>query len=129
LKEYQKNPDDKQTTPVSDPEKMLKPKGYVKQTVASTFKVYQPKFTHVNAKVQIEELTPKEIFKLIHSVEASTSEPEAKLETPKVRVLEIKVEIDVTDTFTSKKKESLSIPAVIDILLVIPFPEGKFLVS
>jgi hypothetical protein len=69
---------------VSDPEKLLKPKGYLKSIVASTGKVYQPKVTQVNAKVPIEELTPNESFKQIHSAEASTSEPVAKLETPKV---------------------------------------------
>jgi hypothetical protein len=114
---------------VSDPEKLLKPKGYLKSTVASTGKVYQPKVTQVNAKVPIEELTPKESFKQIHSAEASTSEPEAKLETPKVIVPEIKVEIDLTDTFTSENKRSLSIPVVIDTLSVLSFPEVKVSVS
>ena len=52
---------------MSDPEKLLKPNGYLRQTVASTCKVYQPKVTQVNAKVQTEELTPKESFKQIHS--------------------------------------------------------------
>jgi hypothetical protein len=101
---------------VSDPEKLLKPKGYLKSTAASTGKVYQPKVTQVNAKVQTEELTPKESFKQIHSAEASTSKPEAKLENPEVIVPEIKVEIDLTDTFTSENKRSLSIPTVIDTL-------------
>ena len=58
-KNTRKNPDDKKTTPVSDPEKLLKLKGYLKSTAVSTGKVYQPKITQVNAKVKIEELTPK----------------------------------------------------------------------
>jgi hypothetical protein len=114
---------------VSDPEKLLKPKGYLKQTVASTGKVYQPKVTQVNAKVQIEELTPKESFKQVPSAEASTSKPEAKLENPEVIVPEIKVEIDLNDTPTSQNKKSLSIPAVIDTLTFPPLPEVKVSVS
>ena len=88
----------------------MKPKGYLKYTDASTGKVYQPKVTQVNAKVHTEELIPKESNRQIHSVEASTSRHEAKLEKPKVIVPEIKVEIDLTDTPTSENKKSLSIP-------------------
>jgi hypothetical protein len=50
-KEYQTNPDKKQTTPVSDPEKLLKPKGYLRQTSASAGKVYQPKASQVKVKI------------------------------------------------------------------------------
>jgi hypothetical protein len=39
---------------VSDPEKILKPRGYLKQTVASTSKVYQPKTVQNNDKVPLE---------------------------------------------------------------------------
>jgi hypothetical protein len=76
---------------VSDPKKFLKPKGYLKLTVASTGKVYQPRVMQVNAKVQTKDSPPNETFKLIHSTEASTSEPEDKLKAPKVKVPEIKV--------------------------------------
>jgi hypothetical protein len=114
---------------VSDPEKLLKPKGYLRQTVASTGKVYQPRVTQVNVKVPTEEITPKESFKQIHSAEASTSKPEVKLETPEVIIPEIKVEIDLTDTFTSENKGSLSIPSVIDTLPILSFPEVKVFVS
>jgi len=92
-----KNPDDKQTTPVLDPKKLLKPNGYLKSTVASTGKVYQPKVTQVNSKVQIEELTPEESFKQVPSAEASTRKLEAEIENPEVIVPEIKVEIELND--------------------------------
>ena len=39
-KNTRKNPDEKQTTPISDPKKLLKPKGYIKQTSASVGKMY-----------------------------------------------------------------------------------------
>jgi hypothetical protein len=39
---------------------LLKPKGYLKLTVGSAGKVSQPKLTQVNAKVQVEELTPED---------------------------------------------------------------------
>jgi hypothetical protein len=78
----------------------LKPKGYLKSTTASAGKVYQPKVTQVNAKVPIEELTPKVHLKQVPSTEASTSKPEAKLENLEVIVPKIKVEIDSTNTPT-----------------------------
>jgi hypothetical protein len=65
---------------VSDPKNLLNPKGYLKQIVASTGKVYQPRVTQVNPKVQTEELIPKESFKKIYSAEASTS----KCNTPRL---------------------------------------------
>jgi hypothetical protein len=40
-----KNPDNKQTSLVPDPEKILKSRRYLKQTASSTNKIYQPKFT------------------------------------------------------------------------------------
>jgi hypothetical protein len=107
----------------------LKPKGYLRQTIASADKVYQPRVTQVNVKVPTEELTPKESFKQVHSAEASTSKPEVKLETPEVIIPEIKFEIDLTDTFTSENKGSLSIPTIINTLLVLSFPEVKVFVS
>jgi hypothetical protein len=39
------NPDDRQTMPIFDPEKILKPWGHLKKTTASISKVYQPKTT------------------------------------------------------------------------------------
>jgi hypothetical protein len=111
---------------VSDPEKLLKPKG-ISNDCCIKGKVYQPRVTQVNAKVQTEELTPKESFKQIHSAEASTSEPEAKLENPEVIVPEIKIEIDLPDTFTSKNKGSLSIPVVINDLSILSFPKKRLM--
>jgi hypothetical protein len=61
-KNTRKNLDDKKTTPVLDPKMLLKPKGYLKQTTASTCKVYQPKVTQVNDKVQTKELTLNKIL-------------------------------------------------------------------
>jgi hypothetical protein len=58
-----KNLGDQQTTPVSDPERLLKPKGYLNLTTASTGKKYQPKVSQINTKVMIEESTPEKDFK------------------------------------------------------------------
>jgi hypothetical protein len=80
---------------------LLKPKGYLKSTVASTCKIYQPKVTPVNAKIPIEEVTPKEISKQIYYVDTSSSKPEDKLENLDVIVPEIKVETELNNTSTS----------------------------
>jgi hypothetical protein len=53
----------------------LKPKGYLKSTIASTGKIYQPKVAQINAKVLVEELTLEENFKQAPFAEASTSKP------------------------------------------------------
>jgi hypothetical protein len=60
----------------------LKPKGYLRQISASVGKVHQPRITQVNVNIPTEEINLKEIFKQVHSVEASTSKPEIKLEAP-----------------------------------------------
>jgi hypothetical protein len=93
-KNTRKNPDDKQTTPVSDPEKLLKTKGYLKKTSASTGKIYQPKVTQVNVKIPTEEvslLSSKEKHQKPHSAEASTSNPEVKLENPEEVIPKVKL--------------------------------------
>jgi hypothetical protein len=95
---------------VSDPEKLLKPKGYLKSTVASAGKVYQPKVTQVNAKVPIEELTLKKVLNKFILQRHQLVNLRLNSKTPEVIVPEIKVEIDPTDTFTSENKRSLSIP-------------------
>ena len=95
--------------PVSDLEKLLKPKGYLRQTFASVGKIYQPRVTQVNVKIPAEEISLKEKFKQAHSAETSTSKSEVKLETPEVIIPEIKFEINQTipisliDTFTNEK--------------------------
>jgi hypothetical protein len=81
-KNTRKNPDDKKTTPVSDPERLLKPKGYLKSTTTSAGKIYQPKVAQVNTKIPVEEPTPEENFKQAPSAEASTSKPEVRFENP-----------------------------------------------
>jgi hypothetical protein len=70
--------------PVSDPGKLLKPKGYVRQTSASIGKVHKPIITQFNVNILAEELTLKEDFRHVHPAEASTSKPEINLETPEV---------------------------------------------
>jgi ATP adenylyltransferase/5',5'''-P-1,P-4-tetraphosphate phosphorylase II len=95
---------------VSDPKKLLKPKGYLKQTAASTCKVYQPRVTQVNAKVQTKELTLEESLKQIHSAEASTSKPEAKLENPEVIVPEIKLILTCQILLLVRTKDPLQSP-------------------
>jgi hypothetical protein len=109
-KNTRKNPDDQQTTPVSDPEKLLKPRGYLKQTVASTSKVYQPKTTQSNAKGPLEQLTPQEDSTQIHFGETSTDKLETEIINPELVLPEIKAETDSTDPFTSKGKRPISIP-------------------
>jgi hypothetical protein len=51
-KNTRKNPDDKQISPFSDPEKILKSRRYFRQTVSSTNKNYQPKFTQSDSEDQ-----------------------------------------------------------------------------
>jgi len=114
---------------VSDPKKLLKPKGYLRQTVASAGKVYQPRITQDNVKVPTEEVKPKESFEQIHSAEPSTSKPEVKIKTPEVVVLELKVDIDPTDTFINKEKRFHSIPSIVYTLSVLSFLEVKVFVS
>jgi hypothetical protein len=99
----------------------LKPKGYLKQTSASVGKVHQPRITQVNANIPAEEQTLKENFKQFHYVEASTSKPKVKLETPEVIVSELKFEIDQTN--------HILIPTIIYSLSIIYPPKVKFYVS
>jgi hypothetical protein len=53
--------------PVSNLEKLLKPKGYLRQTSSSTTKVYQPRVTQVNVKIPSKEISIKEKSKQVHS--------------------------------------------------------------
>jgi hypothetical protein len=119
----EKNPDDKQTMHVSDPKKKLKPRGYLKQTTTSTSKVYQPKPTQSNAKVPPEHLTLQEGSTQIYFGETSTNRIEAEIINPELVLPKIKVETDLTASFTNKGKKPISIPALIDIPSV---PEVKF---
>ena len=49
--------------PVLDPEKLLKPKGYLRQKSTSTGNIYQPRVTQVIVKITAEELSLKEKYK------------------------------------------------------------------
>jgi hypothetical protein len=95
------------------PEKLLKPKGYLKSTTSSSGKKYQPKITQVNTQVPVEILTPEENFKQTISVEASTSDTA------------IKIEIDPSDTQNSLNKRSSSIPTIVTSLSTPSSPETK----
>ena len=77
-----------------NPEKLLKPKGYIRQNFAWVGNVHKPIISQVNVNIPAEELNLKENFKQVHSAEASTSKLEIKLETPEVIIPEIKFEID-----------------------------------
>jgi hypothetical protein len=119
---------------------LLKSKGYLKQTSASAGKIYQPKVTHVNVKIPAEELSIKDKHQKVHSVEASSSKSEVKLEVleevaPKVKSNDPKSEnihtipISLIDTFTSESKESFSIPNIICTQPILSLPEVKVYVS
>jgi len=101
--------------PVSGPEKIVKPRGYLKKTTASTSKFYQPKPTQSNAKVPLEPLTPQEVSSQILFGETSADRIEAEIINPKLVLSEIKVEIDSTTPFSNKGKELISLPSSIDI--------------
>jgi hypothetical protein len=58
-----KNPDNKQTSLVSNPEKLLKTRRYLKQTVSSTSKIYQPKSTQSNNKDLLEQSNTQLLFR------------------------------------------------------------------
>jgi hypothetical protein len=103
-----------------DPEKLLKPKEYLRQTYASASKVRQPRIMQVNAKIPYEELNLKENFKRVHSAKTSTSKPGVKLETPEVIIPEIKFEIDQTI--------HVSIPTIVSTHSILSLPEVKVFV-
>jgi hypothetical protein len=127
-KNTRKNPDDKKTTPVSDPKRLLKPNGYLKSTTTFLGKIYQPKIALVNTKVPVEELTPEDNFKQASSTKASTSKPEVRFENLEEIVPKIKYEIDSTDTPNGQNERSLSISTVVNILSTSSLPEVKVLV-
>jgi len=59
-KNTRKNRDEKKNSPVSEPKKLLKTKGYLKKTSKSVGKIYQPKVTQVSVKTPKEEVISKE---------------------------------------------------------------------
>jgi hypothetical protein len=88
--------DEKQITPVLDPKKLLKRKGYLRQTSATASKVHQTIIMQFNDTILAEEINLNFFFKQVCSAQASTSKLEFKLETPEVIVHEVKFEIDQT---------------------------------
>jgi len=109
--------------PVFDPEFFSKPRGSLKQTTNSTSKVYQPKTTHSNAKVSLEQLTLQEGFTQIHFGETSVDRIEVEFINPELVLPKIKDETDLVDFFSNKGKRPILIPVSIDISSV---PEIKF---
>jgi hypothetical protein len=43
--------------PILDEKKLLKSKGYLRQTFVSAGKVYQPKVSQVNVKISVKEIS------------------------------------------------------------------------
>jgi hypothetical protein len=112
-KNTRKNPDEQQTTPVTDPEKLLRPRGNPKQAVASTSKVYQPKVVQTNAKVPLEQSTSQEGYTQSHFGDTSTNKPETEVINPEPLLPEIKAETVSTPPSTNKGKGPLLIPSFI----------------
>jgi hypothetical protein len=106
-------------------------------------KIYQPKVTQVNVNIPAEEvslLSSKEKHQKPHSAEASTSNPEVKLENPEEVIPEVKLydlkgenfqntPISLINTFTSESKESSSILNTIYTPPILSLPEVKVFVS
>jgi hypothetical protein len=62
--------------------KLLKPRGYLKKTDASTSKVYQPKTMQTNAKVPLEHSTLQEGYTQSHFGDTSTKKLVAETINP-----------------------------------------------
>jgi len=124
-KNNRKNLDEQQTTPVSDPERFLKPKGYPKSTTATVVKKYQPKVAPVNTNFLVEELTPEENSKRTPFVEDSTCKPDVSYKNPVVIESEIKSEVDPSETPNSPNKRIASIPVVVNFFSTPSSPEEK----
>jgi hypothetical protein len=92
--------------------------GYLKQTVASTSKVYQPKNVQTNAKVPLEQSISQEGYTQSHFGDKSIEKLEVETINSELVLLEIKPETDSTSPFTIKGKISLLIPSFIYIPLV-----------
>jgi hypothetical protein len=85
-----KNPDEQQTTPVTDLEKLLRPRGNPKQVVTSTSKVYQPKYVQTHAKVPLEQSNTQEGYTQSHFGDTSTNKPETEVINLELLLPEIK---------------------------------------
>jgi hypothetical protein len=111
-KNTRQNPDAKQTVPVSDPEKILKPRGLFKQNTV----VYQPKSTQSKVKIPLEPSSSREI-----SLEkTSDSTVEAETLNPELILPKIKAETSPTTSYVSRGETStvnlipINIPLTLD---------------
>jgi hypothetical protein len=105
------NPDGKQTTPVSDPEKILKTRGSLKPTTA----VYQPKHTQPKAKIPLEMLTSQEAPTQTLFGETSAKTVEAETLNPNLAFPEIKSETHTTTSCVNEGENPSINLASIDI--------------
>jgi hypothetical protein len=119
-KNTRKNPDDEQISPFSDPEKILKSRRHFRQTVSSTNKNYQPKYTQTDSEDQHSELSIPPLYGE-YSADKVTS-PESDLVLP----------IFETEAFsvvshTNRKRRSVSLPVATDSpsLLEVHFPTSQ----
>jgi hypothetical protein len=103
-KNTRKDPDEQQTTPVTDPKRILRPRGYPKQVVTSTSKVYQPKAMQNNAKFPLEQSTSQEFYTQIHFGDTSTDKPKTEVINLEPLLPEIKVEANSSPPSTNKGK-------------------------
>jgi hypothetical protein len=109
------NPDAKQTVPVSDPEKILKPRGLFKQNTV----VYQPKSTQSKDKTFLEPSSSRELSL------GKTSDSTVEAETLKSEQIlpEIKTETSPTTSYVSRgdtpvvKLIPIDIPSTLNINL------------
>jgi hypothetical protein len=102
-----RNPDDKQTLPVPDPEKNLKSRRYLKKTVSSTNRFYQPKTVESNTSDLFEGSNTPSYHGGLPTNKITTFEPGLVLP-------DFKTEIFPIVSFTNKGKRSASLPAPID---------------
>jgi hypothetical protein len=112
-KNTKKNHDEQQTTPVTNPEIFLRPRGYPKQVVASSSKVYQPKVVQTNDKVPLEQSTSQEGYTQSHFGDTSTNKPKTEVINPEPLLPEIKSETVSTCPSTNKGKGPLLISTFI----------------
>jgi hypothetical protein len=106
------NPDDKQTTHVLDPEKILETRGFLKQTIA----VYQPKYTQSKAKIPLQMINLQEVSTQTLFEETSAKTVEAETIKPNLVFPEVKFETHLTTSYVSEgehpsvKLTSIDIP-------------------
>jgi hypothetical protein len=112
IKNTRKNPEEQQTTPVTDPEKLLRPRGKTKQDDTCTSEVYQPKAVQTNAKFPLEHSTSQQGYTQSHFGDISTNKPETEFINPEPLLPKIKAET-VSTPPSNKGKGPLLIPSFI----------------